>query len=127
MIYSGRRPHRCHSHQLKDILYLLRTALQTAPYNRAAWERTEGAGNWLFKNRKWRIQFTQTHQNRTAEDKKRSDESRFLLLHSEFGVNNLKAGILLCFRFTSTDSWMHQHHEVMMMSCPHKPKPVMLV
>ncbi len=52
------------------------------------------------KNRKRRIQFTQDHQNWTIEDWKNvtwSDESRFLLRHSdvgsEFGVKNMKAWI----------------------------------
>ncbi len=52
------------------------------------------------KNRTRRIQFKQTHQNRTIEDWKNvawSDESRFLLLHSdvgsEFGVKNMQAWI----------------------------------
>ncbi len=52
------------------------------------------------KNRTRRIQFTQTHQNWTIEDCKNvawSDESRFLLQHSdvgsEFGVKNMKAWI----------------------------------
>ncbi len=38
------------------------------------------------KNRKWRLQFTQAHQNWTIEDWKNiawSDESRFLLRHSD--------------------------------------------
>ncbi len=38
------------------------------------------------KNRKWRLQFTQAHQNWTIEDWKNfawSDESRFLLQHSD--------------------------------------------
>ncbi len=38
------------------------------------------------KNRKWRLQFAQTHQNWTIEDWKNvawSDESRFLLWHSD--------------------------------------------
>ncbi len=54
------------------------------------------------KNRKRRIQFTQDHQNWTIEDWKYvawSDESRFLLRHSdvgsEFGVKNMKAWIIL--------------------------------
>ncbi len=54
------------------------------------------------KNRKRRIQFAQTHQNWTIEDWKNvawSDESRFLLWHSdvgsEFGVKNMKAWIIL--------------------------------
>ncbi len=48
------------------------------------------------KNRKRRIQFTQDHQNWTIEDWKNvawSDESRFLLRWSEFGVKNMKAWI----------------------------------
>ncbi len=52
------------------------------------------------KNWKQRLQFTQTHQNWTIEDWKNvtwSDESRFLLLHSdvgsEFSVKNMKAWI----------------------------------
>ncbi len=51
------------------------------------------------KNRKRRIQFTQTHQNWTIEDWKNvswSDESRLLLrqmVESEFGVKNMKAWI----------------------------------
>ncbi len=52
------------------------------------------------ENRKRRLQFTQTHQNWTIEDCKNvawSDESRFLLRHSdvgsEFGVKNMKAWI----------------------------------
>ncbi len=52
------------------------------------------------KNRKQRLQFTQAHQNWTIEDCKNvawSDESRFLLQHSdvgsEFGVKNMKAWI----------------------------------
>ncbi len=52
------------------------------------------------KNSTRRIQFTQTHQNQTIEDWKNiawSDESRFLLQHSdvgsEFGVKNMKAWI----------------------------------
>ncbi len=52
------------------------------------------------KNRKRRLQFTQTHQNWTIEDWKNvawSDESRFLLRHSDvgskFGVKNMKAWI----------------------------------
>ncbi len=52
------------------------------------------------KNRTRRIQFTQTHQNRTIEDCKNiawSEESRFLLrrsdVGSEFGVKNMKAWI----------------------------------
>ncbi len=56
------------------------------------------------ENRTRRIQFTQTHQNWTIEDWKNvawSDESRFLLRHSdvgsEFGVKNMKAwSILAC-------------------------------
>ncbi len=54
------------------------------------------------KNSTRRIQFTQTHQNWTIEDCKNvasSDESRFLLQHSdvgsEFGVKNMKAWIIL--------------------------------
>ncbi len=54
------------------------------------------------KNSTRRIQFTQTHQNWTIEDWKNvawSDESRFLLQHSdvgsEFGVKNMKAWIIL--------------------------------
>ncbi len=54
------------------------------------------------KNRTRRLQFTQTHQNWTIEDWKNvawSDESRFLLLHSdvgsEFSVKNMKAWIIL--------------------------------
>ncbi len=41
------------------------------------------------KNRKWRLQFTQAHQNWTIEDWKNvawSDESWFLLWHSDGGV-----------------------------------------
>ncbi len=52
------------------------------------------------KNRKRRLQFAQGHQNWTIEDWKNvawSDESRFLLRHSdagsEFGVKNMKAWI----------------------------------
>ncbi len=52
------------------------------------------------KYRKQRLQFTQAHQNWTIEDWKNivwSDESRFLLQHSdvgsEFGVKNMKACI----------------------------------
>ncbi len=52
------------------------------------------------KNRKQRLQFAQAHQNWTIEDWKNvawSDESRFLLWHSdvgsEFGVKNMKAWI----------------------------------
>ncbi len=52
------------------------------------------------KNSTRRIQFTQAHQNWTIEDWKNvpwSDESRFLLQHSdvesEFGVKNMKAWI----------------------------------
>ncbi len=52
------------------------------------------------KNRTRRIQFTQTHQNRTTEDCKNvawSDETGFLLQHSdvgsEFEVKNMKAWI----------------------------------
>ncbi len=52
------------------------------------------------KNRKRRIQLPQAHQNWTIEDWKNvawSDESRFLLRHSdvgsEFGVKNMKAWI----------------------------------
>ncbi len=52
------------------------------------------------KNSTRRIQFTQDHQNWTIEDWKNvawSDESRFLLRHSdvgsEFGVKNMKAWI----------------------------------
>ncbi len=52
------------------------------------------------KNRKRRLQFTQAHQNWTIEDWKNvvwSDESRFLLRHSdvgsEFGVKNMKVWI----------------------------------
>ncbi len=52
------------------------------------------------KNRTRKIQFTQTHQNWTTEDWKNvawSDESRFLLQHSdvgsEFGLKNMKAWI----------------------------------
>ncbi len=49
------------------------------------------------KNRTRRIQFTQTHQHRT--NVAWSDESRFLLRHSdvgsEFGVKNMKAWIIL--------------------------------
>ncbi len=52
------------------------------------------------KNRKRRLQFTQVHQNWTIDDWKNvacSDESRFLLQHSdvgsEFGVKNMKAWI----------------------------------
>ncbi len=44
------------------------------------------------KSRKWRLQFTQAHQNWTIEDWKNvawSDESRFLLQHSESRVKNL--------------------------------------
>ncbi len=65
---SSRRPHRCRSCQI-------RTGTR-------------------------RIQFTQDHQNWTIEDWKNvawSDESRFLLRHSdvgsEFGVKNMKAWI----------------------------------
>ncbi len=54
------------------------------------------------KNSTRRIQFTQTHQNWTIEDWKNiawSDESRFLLQHSdvgsEFGVKNMRAWIIL--------------------------------
>ncbi len=54
------------------------------------------------KNRKRWLQFTQTHQNCTIEDWKNvawSDESGFLLQHSdvgsEFGVKNMKAWIIL--------------------------------
>ncbi len=54
------------------------------------------------KNRKRRIQFTQDHRNWTIEDWKNvawSDESRYLLRHSdvgsEFGVKNMKAWIIL--------------------------------
>ncbi len=54
------------------------------------------------KNRKRWLQFTQTHQNWTIEDWKNvawSDESLFLLRHSdvgsEFGVKNMKAWIIL--------------------------------
>ncbi len=54
------------------------------------------------KNSTRRIQFTQTHQNWTIEDWKNvawSDESGFLLRHSdvgsEFGVKNMKAWIIL--------------------------------
>ncbi len=52
------------------------------------------------KNSTWRIQFTQDHQNWTIEDWKNvtwSDESGFLLRHSdvgsEFGLKNMKAWI----------------------------------
>ncbi len=52
------------------------------------------------KNSTRRIQFTQAHQNWTIEDWKNvawSDESQFLLIHSddwsEFGVKNMKAWI----------------------------------
>ncbi len=52
------------------------------------------------KNWKQRLQFTQTHQNWTIEDWKNvawSDESRFLLRHSdvgsEFSIKNMKAWI----------------------------------
>ncbi len=48
------------------------------------------------KNRKRRLQVTQDHQNWTIEDWKNiawSDESRFLLRWSEFGVKNMKAWI----------------------------------
>ncbi len=52
------------------------------------------------KNRKQRLQFTPAHQNWTIEDWKNvawSDESRFLLRHSDgrviFGVKNMKAWI----------------------------------
>ncbi len=52
------------------------------------------------KNRKQRLKFAQSHQNWTIEDWKNiswSDESRFLLRHSdvglEFGVKNMKAWI----------------------------------
>ncbi len=55
------------------------------------------------KNRKRRLQFAQAHQNWTIKDLKNvawSDESRFLLRHSdvesEFGVKNMKAWILPC-------------------------------
>ncbi len=54
------------------------------------------------KNRKRRLQFTQTHHNWTIEDWKSvawSDESRFLLRHSdvgsEFGIKNIKHGSIL--------------------------------
>ncbi len=54
------------------------------------------------KNSTRRIQFTQDHQNWTIEDWKNvawSDESRFLLQHSdvgsEFGIKNMKAWIIL--------------------------------
>ncbi len=54
------------------------------------------------KNSTRRIQFTQVHQNWTIEDCKNvawSDESRFLLQHSdvesEFGAKNMKAWIIL--------------------------------
>ncbi len=54
------------------------------------------------KNSTRRIQFTQDHQNWTIEDCRNvvwSDESRFLLQHSdvgsEFGVKNMKAWIIL--------------------------------
>ncbi len=54
------------------------------------------------KNSTRRIQFTQDHQNWTIEDCKNvawSDESRFLLRHSdvgsEFGVKNIKVWIIL--------------------------------
>ncbi len=54
------------------------------------------------KNSTRRIQFTQDHQNWTIEDWKHvawSDESRFLLRHSdvgsEFGIKNMKAWIIL--------------------------------
>ncbi len=54
------------------------------------------------KNSTRRILLTQTHQNWTIEDCKNvawSDESRFLLQHSdvgsEFGVKNMKAWIIL--------------------------------
>ncbi len=54
------------------------------------------------KNRTRRIQFTQNHQNWTKEDCKNvvwSDETGFLLLHSdvgsEFGVKNMKAWSIL--------------------------------
>ncbi len=54
------------------------------------------------KNRKLRLQFTQSHQNWTIEDCKNvdwSDESWFLLwnsdVESEFGVKNMKAWIIL--------------------------------
>ncbi len=54
------------------------------------------------KNRRQRIQFTQNHQNWPIEDWENvswSDESRFLLQHSdvgsEFGVKNMKAWIIL--------------------------------
>ncbi len=63
------------------------------------------------KNSTRRIQFTQTHQNWTIEDWKNiawSDESRFLLQHSdvgsEFGVKNMKAWIILpC--LNGSDCW----------------------
>ncbi len=52
------------------------------------------------KNRTQRLQYAQNHQNWTIEDWKNvawSDESRFLLRHSdvesEFGVKNMKAWI----------------------------------
>ncbi len=49
------------------------------------------------KNRKRRLQFVQAHQNWTLEDDAWSDESRFLLRHSdvgsEFVVKNTKAWI----------------------------------
>ncbi len=52
------------------------------------------------KNRKRRLQFTQPHQNWTIEDWKNvawSNESRFLLRHSdvgsEFGIKNMKSWI----------------------------------
>ncbi len=54
------------------------------------------------KNSTRRLQFTQTHQNWTIEDCKNvawSDESLFLLQHSDvgsvFGVKNMKAWIIL--------------------------------
>ncbi len=54
------------------------------------------------KNRKQRLQFTQDHYNWTIEDCRNvawSDESRFLLQHSdvgsEFGIKNMKAWSIL--------------------------------
>ncbi len=63
------------------------------------------------KNRTRRIQFTQDHQNWTIEDCRNvawSDESRFLLRHSDvgsvFGVKNMKAWIILpC--LNGSDCW----------------------
>jgi len=71
------------------------------------WLRPHRVPLLSVKNRTWRIQFTQTHQNWTIDDWKNvawSDESRFLLyiqmVGSVFGIKNMKAWIHLC-------QWIH--------------------